>query len=45
VRVRWGTNMMIRSPMVTETWPALGSGFSFPGAGSYGSQERFDFTV
>ena len=39
------TNMMIRSPVVTETLPALGRGFSFPGAGSYDSQKGFDFTV
>jgi hypothetical protein len=39
------TNMMIRSPVVTETWPALGRGFSSPGAGSYDSQKGFDFTV
>jgi hypothetical protein len=39
------TNMMIRSPVVTETWPALGRGFSFPGAGSYDSQKGCEFTV
>jgi hypothetical protein len=39
------TNMMIRSPVVTETWLALGRGFSFPGAGPYDSQNGFDFTV
>jgi hypothetical protein len=39
------TNMMIRSPVATETWPALGRGFSFPGAGSYDSQKGFDSTV
>ena len=39
------THMMIRSPVVTETCPALGGGFSFPAAGSYGSQKGFDFTV
>jgi hypothetical protein len=39
------TNMMIRSPVVTETWPDLGRGFSFPGAGSYDSQKGFDLTI
>jgi hypothetical protein len=39
------THMMIRSPVVTKTCPALGAGFSFPSAGSYDSQEGFDFTV
>ena len=39
------TNMMIRSPVVTETWESLGGGFIFPGAGSYDSQKGFDFTV
>jgi hypothetical protein len=39
------TNMMIRSPVVTETWEYLGGGFTFPGAGSYDSQKGFDFTV
>jgi hypothetical protein len=39
------TNMMIRSPVVTETWESLGGGFTFPGAGSYDSQKGFDFTV
>ena len=37
--------MMIRSPVVTETWPFLGRGFSFPSGGSYDSQEGFDLTV
>ena len=39
------TNMMIRSPVVTETWPDRGEGFLFPGVGSYNSQTGFDVTV
>jgi hypothetical protein len=39
------TNMMIRSPIVTETRKDLGRGFSFPGTGSYDSQKGFDCTV
>jgi len=39
------TNMVMRSPVVTETCLSLGRGFSFPGAGSYDSQKGFDFTV
>jgi hypothetical protein len=37
--------MMIRWPVVTETCPALGGGFSFPGGGSYDSQKGLEFTV
>jgi hypothetical protein len=37
--------MMIRSPVVTKTWPVLGEGSSSPGVGSYESQTGFEFTV
>ncbi len=40
-----GTNTMIRSPVVTETWPHLGGGLLSPGAGSYDSQRGFDITA
>ena len=29
------TSMMIRSPWVTDAWPVLQGGFSFPGAGAH----------
>ena len=41
-----GTNIMIWSPVVTETLPHLGGGgFSFLGVGSYEPQTGCDVTV
>ena len=40
-----GTDIMMRSSVVTDTWLALERGFSFPGVGSYASQKGCDFTA
>ena len=40
-----GTNIMIQSSVVTETWPRLGRGFLFQVGDSYDSQRGWDFTT